>query len=122
MAIILNPSLTGREDWSTATFRILTVEGVAEVTGSVRLWFGIHHRADGWWRLSPLPTGLGIGEALSEGNLIRAVADIKELIDWDFTDPMGIAKQRGGAAIRTALMRHGSRLRPEQDRLKAEAA
>ncbi|MCM8736635.1 hypothetical protein M5E06_21135 [Azospirillum sp. A1-3] len=122
MANALNATVTGRDDWSTATFRIFTVEGEAKVIGSVRLWFGIHLRADGWWRLTHLPTGQGVGEALNEGNLIRAVADIKDLIDWDFTDPLGIAKQNGGPVIRAALLRHGSRLRPEQDRIKAEAA
>jgi hypothetical protein len=122
MANALNATVIGRDDWSTATFRILTVEGVAGVTGSVRLWFGIHLRGDGWWRLSHLPTGLGIGEAQSEGNLIRAVADIKDLIDWDFNDPMGIALQNAGRALRAALLRHGAQLRPEQARLKAEAA
>lgn len=104
----LNPTVTGRDDWTTATFDTATPDGKTySVTGMVRLWFGIHRRQDGWWRLTHLPTGFALGEAKTEGQIVRAVAEIKGAIGWDFSDPAEFGPD-APHVLRPILQRHGA--------------
>lgn len=107
MANALNATVTGRDDWSTATFRIRTTGGLQTVTGSVRLWFGVHRdQTTRRWVLTHLPTGVMIGDAATEGQPIRAVATIRSLIDWNFADLDGLALQ-DPTMVHAALWSHG---------------
>ncbi|SMF47494.1 hypothetical protein SAMN02982917_2323 [Azospirillum oryzae] len=107
MANALNATVIGRDDWSTATFGIRTSQGLQNVTGSVRLWFGVHRdKATRRWVLTHLPTGAMIGDADTEGQPIRAVATIRSLIDWSFTDRDGLARQ-DQTMVHAALRSHG---------------
>lgn len=103
----INTGVIGCEDWRTGSFRVRTDQGLRQRTGSVRLWFGVNwNKATDRYVLTHLPTGVMIGEAATEEHVFRAVAAVRNMLDWGFTTRDGLSNQ-DCASVRAMLRLHG---------------
>lgn len=82
----LNSDLCGRTRWTAAQYEIATDGGVATVTGWVRGWFGVADD-NSRWRITHLPTGYIIVDAVRDPALLQLIDDLAALDGWGTADP-----------------------------------